>query len=92
MDKYIFNNNTYELIENYRDGFDSVIITEMMTDYFHKYDYIIGDWAYGKIRLKGFCVKANPHYKKINSYYLKDRYLKEDCAYDCRYFILKKIK
>ena len=30
-----------------------------LTDYFDEFDYILGDWAYGKLRLKGFCNKKN---------------------------------
>ena len=28
----------------------------------------------------------------INDYNNKDKYLKEQCAYKCRYFVLKKVK
>lgn len=92
MKKHTINNSVYELIENYKDGFDLELVKEKITDYFDNYDYIVGDWAYGKVRLKGFCNKKNPMYKKINSFELKDSYIKNNCAYDCRYFVLKKIE
>ena len=28
---------------------------------------------------------------KINDYDLKDSYIKEECAYNCRYFVLEKV-
>ncbi|MBQ4634683.1 MAG: YutD family protein [Bacilli bacterium] len=91
MKKYTINEKEYELIENYKDGFDFDEAQNRMTDFFDNYDYVIGDWAYGKLRLKGFCEKSNKHCNNINSYKNKEKYLKEECAYDCKYFVLKKI-
>jgi len=92
MKNVTLENNEYTLIENYKDGFDLETLTERYTSYFEEYDYILGDWAYGKLRLKGFCDKNNKLFKKINNYELVKEYIKENCAYDCKYFILKKNK
>ncbi len=86
----IFNNQKYELILNYKDGYKDDL-EDKFTDYYKDYDYILGDWAYGKLRLKGFCNKDNPNYKIYNDIENKDKYLKNECAYDCSYFLLKKI-
>lgn len=83
-------NKIYELIENYKDGFDFDQLVNRYTDYFENYDYILGDWAYGKLRLKGFCVKTNPIYKAINDYDIIHDYIRNSCAYDCKYFIIEK--
>lgn len=85
-------NNKYKLIKNYRDGFDKEMFFNRFTSYYNEYDYIVGDIAYSKLRLKGFNKKSNKNYNKINSYDNLEKYLKENCAYDCRYFILEKIK
>ena len=85
-------NNEYELIENYKNGFDISKVKELFTDYFENYDYILGDWSYGKLRLKGFCDKSNKMCNRINDIKFKDNYIKELCSYDCSYFILKKVK
>ena len=53
-----------KLVEQYKDGFDETAIKERYTDYFEPYDYIIGDWSYGKLRLKGFYNHDN---KKVNN-------------------------
>jgi uncharacterized protein YutD len=82
--------NLYELVEEYKDGFDKEVLEEKYTSYFEDYDYILGDWAYGKLRLKGFCEKGNKLFKKINDYSSIKEYIKESCAYDCKYFIIKK--
>ena len=81
----------YELIENYKDGFELDAVKEKYTDYFYDYDYILGDWSYGKLRLKGFCNRTNRKCNRINDIKYKDKYIKELCSYECRYFILKKI-
>ena len=84
-------NNKYELIKDSRNGYDSEALTEKFTDYFVDYDYIVGDWAYGKLRLKGFNEKGNKNYKKLNDISLLDEYIEKYCAYGCKYFVLKKI-
>ena len=82
----------YQIEKNYKDGFDYEAAKELWTDYFDEYDYILGDWSYGKLRLKGYCNKKNKKYKKINDYTQIEEYIKKNCAYDCRHFILKKIE
>lgn len=82
----------YNLIENYKDGFNLDDIKEKYTDYFEPYDYIIGDYSYGKLRLKGFCTKLNKICNKINDIKFKDDYIKNLCSYECRYYILEKVK
>lgn len=84
--------NKYKLIKDYRDGFDKDLFLEKYTNFYENYDYIVGDMAYSKLRLKGFTKKDNKLFNKINDYKNVDKYIKENCAYDCRYFILEKIK
>ena len=92
MKKIILENNEYELIEDNGDCFNENEIKEKYTDYFYEFDYILGDYAYNKLRLKGFCEKGNKRYNKINDYSTKNTYLKDLCAYKCRYFVLKRVK
>lgn len=87
----VVNNSTYELIKNYRDGFNEEEFLAKFTDYFYDYDYIVGDIAYGKLRLKGFYDSKNKKVNSINNYKDVDKYLKEMCANDCRHFILHKL-
>ena len=92
MKKIILDNIEYELIEDNGDCFSDSDIKDIYTDYFYEFDYILGDYAYNKLRLKGFCDKKNKRYNKINDYNTKDDYLKKLCAYKCKYFVLKKVK
>ena len=80
----------WEVIKNYRDAFDMDEFFEKYTSYFNNYDYIVGDISYGKLRLKGFCDKGSRLYNKMNDYAKIEKYLKENCAYDCKHFIIKK--
>ena len=86
------NGINYELIKNYRDGFSLEDVTEALTDYYYDYDYVVGDWAYGKLRLKGFNDKKNKKFNKINDSALIDSYIENNCAYGYKHFILKKIE
>ena len=90
MKEIVLNEIKYELIENVREGFDLEEVKSKATDYFIPYDYIVGDWAYGKLRLKGFYDRNNNKCKQLNNIQLLDKYLKNNCAYNCKYFILKK--
>lgn len=91
MKEIKINKYNYKLIKEEKDAFDLEEVTAKTTDYFNIYDYIVGDWSYGKLRLKGFTKKNNKNYKKLNDFDNLDNYLEEYCAFGCRYFILEKI-
>lgn len=92
MEKIIeIENKKYKLIKNYRDAFDEEMFKERYTEYFYDFDYIVGDIAYSKLRLKGFNNKNSKNYNKINDYNNLEKYIKENCAFDCRYFVLEKV-
>lgn len=86
------NDIEYELIENYMECFQMEEVSEKLndTDYFNDFDYILGDYSYDKLRLKGFYNKNNKNVKEINNYEKIKEYIKEYCSYGCRYFILEK--
>lgn len=92
MKKIKVNEKEYELIEDYRDAYNQEELEGKMTDYFDDFDYVLGDWSYGKLRLKGFCDKDNKLFRDINDIEKKGDYIKDSCAYNCRYFIIKKVK
>ena len=82
----------YLIIKNYNDCIDVETLSEKITDYFDDYDYICGDFAYDKVRLKGFYESSNKKCKKINDIKNLDNYEKDYCCYGARLFLLKKIK
>lgn len=90
--EYIFNGQKYVLQKDDNGIFNYEEMQEKITDYFNEYDYILGDMSYNKIRLKGFNNTNNKNFNKINDIKTLDNYLKDYCAYGCKYFILAKIK
>ena len=84
--------NKYKVIKNEKEGLDKEELLKKYDDYFKPYDIIVGDWAYGKLRLKGFNKKGHLNFNKINDEAQIESYLKCNCAYGCRYFIIEKIK
>lgn len=92
MKKYEFIGNEYILQENYKDGFNKDEVLERVTDYFEDFDYIFGDYAYDKLRLKGFYDKEHSKKREVNSIEYLDNYVKNYCAYGAKWFLLKKNK
>lgn len=92
MKYLIINDRKYNLIKDYKNGFSLDAVSEKITEYFYMYDYIVGDWSYGKLRLKGFCQKENKNYRKTNDYDGVEDYIKNYCAFDCKYFILENLE
>ena len=84
--------HNFELIENKNDCFDIEEFEKLYTDYFYNYDYIVGDIAYSKLRLKGFYTSDNKKVKPINNIDNLSEYIDKYCAYGCKYFVLKQEK
>ncbi|HBZ81359.1 MAG TPA: DUF1027 domain-containing protein [Brevibacillus sp.] len=83
---------TYEVMEENRDGWNPEAFRERYSDILDKYDYIVGDWGYGQLRLRGFYTDANrkvPFEQRIAAL---DEYLHEFCNFGCPYFVLRKVK
>lgn len=90
MEKINVEDNTYEIIKDYKNGYNKEELEKKYTDYFENYDYIVGDWAYGKLRLKGFYEKSNKKCNEINNIDNLDEYLDKNCAFGCAYFVAKR--
>ena len=58
--------------------------------YFDDFDYVFGDYSYGKLRLKGFFESNSKKCKKYNNIDFYKKYLEEFCAKECPYFLIKK--
>jgi len=77
----------YDLIKDYRNGFDIVMFNaKYIPETFDKFTYIVGDISSGILRLKGF----SNNVKSINSYKKIPDYLNESCNMNSAYFILKR--
>ncbi|AIY04916.1 hypothetical protein Plano_0951 [Planococcus sp. PAMC 21323] len=81
----------YDILIDHREGFKEEAITTRYSEILSKYDYILGDWGYGQLRLKGFFEDINhkaTYDTKIST--LQD-YLYEYCNFGCAYFVIKKV-
>ncbi|WP_097160431.1 YutD family protein [Bacillus oleivorans] len=88
----IVQNIHYEVIEDYREGFQEEAFRERYSDILSKYDYIVGDWGYGQLRLRGFFDDQNPKAAFDNKISTLKEYLYEYCNFGCAYFVVKKIE
>ncbi|MBP1048318.1 YutD family protein [Enterococcus sp. BWM-S5] len=90
-DQIMIGDRQYILVKNHREAFDLEKIGERFSDILSRYDYIVGDWGYDQLRLKGFFDvenrKASPD-QRIDS--LED-YLYEFCNFGCAYFVIKRV-
>lgn len=91
MEYVKINEKEYQIVKNIKEGFDLEEVKRKLTDYFEEYDYIVGDWAYNKLRLKGFYDESNKKVKEINNISFLESYLAKNCAFGCRYFLLKRV-
>lgn len=92
MEIITINNRQYQVLENYKDALNVEELALKLTDYFDDYDYIVGDIAYGKLRLKGFNSKTNKNFKPLNDVDKVSEYIEKNCAYGCRWFMISEIK
>lgn len=80
----------YEILKDYKDGFEAEALTERYSDILKKYDYIVGDWGYDQLRLKGFYRDNNPKASFDTKISTLEDYLYEYCNFGCAYVVLKK--
>lgn len=92
MKKIEINGVNYEIIRNDDNCFNKDDIVEKVTEYFDPYDYIFGDYAYEKVRLKGFYDSNNKKAKDINDIKKLEQYIRDYCSYGAKTFLLKKIR
>ena len=90
MKKITLLGKEYQVVSDYRDAIDIEAIETLLTDYFDDFDYIVGDWAYGKLRLKGFYKSDNPKATKANDIAFVQDYIDVKCAYGCKWFQIEK--
>ena len=46
----------YRIVKNHRDAFDPERLGERFSEVLARYDYIVGDWGYEQLRLRGFLI------------------------------------
>lgn len=82
---------TYELVKDHKDAYNFEALRDRYSDVLERYDYIVGDWGYSQLRLKGFFKENQQKATKETSIAGLADYLSEYCNFGCAYFILEKL-
>lgn len=82
--------NTYELIVENRNGWNVEAFRNRYSDVLDRYDYIVGDWGYNQLRLKGFFKDGHQKATKDSAFSYVTDYINEYCNFGCAYFLLEK--
>jgi uncharacterized protein YutD len=85
------NNISYEIVKDYRDGFNEEAFRARYSDILTRYDYIVGDWGYGQLRLRGFFDDQNQKATFDTKISTLSEYLYEYCNFGCAHFVMQKI-
>lgn len=84
----LINNHQYKVVLNSQNGFQFDEFVRRYNPALSQYDYIVGDWGYGQLRLKGFYnndrdVANGPFIASLNDYLL------EDINFGAAYFVIQ---
>lgn len=82
---------TFELKYEIKNGWNFEAFRDRYSDVLDRYDYIVGDWGYNQLRLKGFFREGNPKGSKESSITSLQDYIQEYCNFGCAYFVLERI-
>ncbi|MED4609532.1 YutD family protein, partial [Paenibacillus validus] len=83
-------NKTYEVFVDHKNGWRPEAFRERYSEVLDRYDYIVGDWGYSQLRLRGFFKDNHPKATKDTVISTIEDYLNEYCNFGCAYFILEK--
>ncbi|MFD0617615.1 YutD family protein [Paenibacillus sp. GCM10027629] len=83
---------TYEVITDHKNGWNPEAFKERYSDVLDRYDYIIGDWGYNQLRLKGFFRDNNSKATKDTMIASMVDYINEYCNFGCAYFVVEKVR
>lgn len=81
----------YELIYENKNGWNPDAFRERYSEVLDRYDYIVGDWGYSQLRLKGFLKDNHAKATKDSSFSSLSDYINEYCNFGCAYFVLEKV-
>ena len=85
------NQQYFELIEDYRECFDEELFASRYSDILDKYDFVVGDFGYDQLRLKGFYKDSNKKAEISKRFSTIQDYILEYCNFGCPYFIVRHI-
>lgn len=77
---------------DHKDGWNPEAFRGRYSEVLDRYDYIIGDWGYSQLRLKGFYRDNHPKVNRDTAISGLVDYINEYCNFGCAYFVLHKLK
>ncbi|MFC4776101.1 YutD-like domain-containing protein, partial [Paenibacillus sp. GCM10023252] len=80
----------YELVHENKNGWNAEAFRERYSEVLERYDYIIGDWGYSQLRLKGFFKEQNSKATKESTIAGLVDYINEYCNFGCAFFVLER--
>ena len=90
-EELMIGNRQYKLVMDYREGFKPEKLGERYSEVLARYDYIVGDWGYEQLRLKGFFEKDNRKALPDQRIDMLEDYLYEYCNFGCAYFVIQRV-
>ncbi|WP_018659952.1 YutD family protein [Allofustis seminis] len=88
----LIGDNYYKLQTNFRDAFDIEQFKARYIDYLTTFDYIVGDIASEKLRLRGFYDESRSQVHEDQWITRLDDYLIEYCNFGAPYFVLERVE
>ncbi|WP_274649180.1 YutD family protein [Paenibacillus humicola] len=87
---YHIGGRTYALVYENKNGWNPEAFRDRYSEVLERYDYVIGDWGYNQLRLKGFFRDNHPKASRDSAISGAADYINEYCNFGCAYFVLEK--
>ncbi|QMV40932.1 YutD-like domain-containing protein [Cohnella cholangitidis] len=83
--------NAFSLVHEYKSGWNPEAFRERYSEVLERFDYIVGDWGYNQLRLRGFYRDGHPRATKESAISSFVDYINEYCNFGCAHFVLSKL-
>ena len=91
MKTNVVSSENYAVVKEFKIAFNPDQFNEKVVQILFKYDFIVGDYADGQLRLKGFYYNRRRDVNPFQKEGFINRYLSDYCNYMCPHFIVEKI-
>lgn len=88
---FMAGSNAYSLMHEHKSGWNPEAFRERFSDVLERFDYIVGDWGYNQLRLRGFYKDGHPRATKESTISSFVDYINEYCNFGCAHFVLSKV-
>jgi len=82
----------YKVVKEYRMKFDQEVFEEKMVEVLEKYDFLVGDFSDGHLRLKGFFSDSRRGVPRPLKAASIEGYLKKSCVYMCPHYVVERVR